>query len=230
MKPQFNPITRQLEFKEQKLKVVRGEMGDIGPEGRQGERGPQGPQGLRGLQGDVGPQGPKGERGDVGPRGLRGPQGEIGPAGPQGEAGRGREIFAVIFEPEASQGIDGDFAIAATGALFKKEKGAWALFATFSGPRGARGATGASGSGGGEVNFETVSQNLNDYPAAYAYDGQGRLSTVTYTTDTGSIVKTLNYTGDELTSIVLSGDTPPGIHLTKTLTYSSGNLVSVATS
>ena len=42
-----------------------------------------------------------------------------------------------------------------------------------------------------------------------------------------TIVKTFNYTGADLTSIVLSGYTPGGISLTKTLTYSAGELVGI---
>lgn len=75
--------------------------------------------------------------------------------------------------------------------------------------------------------FETVSKNLKAYPATFAYTGDV-LNTITY--DLGSslsIVKTLNYTGELLTTIVLSGDTPTGISLTKTLTYSGTTLTDI---
>ena len=76
--------------------------------------------------------------------------------------------------------------------------------------------------------FETVSKNLNAYPATLAYSS-GNLSSITYALGGGlTIVKTFNYTGTDLTSIVLSGYTPGGISLTKTLTYSSGNLVGIS--
>ena len=76
--------------------------------------------------------------------------------------------------------------------------------------------------------FETVSKNLNAYPATLAYSS-GLLSTITYALGGGlTIVKTFNRTGADLTSIVLSGYTPGGISLTKTLTYSSGNLVGIS--
>ena len=76
--------------------------------------------------------------------------------------------------------------------------------------------------------FETVSKNLNAYPATLAYSS-GLLSTITYNLGGGlTIVKTFNRTGSNLTSIVLSGYTPGGISLTKTLTYSSGNLVGIS--
>jgi hypothetical protein len=56
----------------------------------------------------------------------------------------------------------------------------------------------------------------------------GLLASITYALGGGlTIVKTFNYTGADLTSIVLSGYTPGGISLTKTLTYSSGVLVGI---
>lgn len=75
--------------------------------------------------------------------------------------------------------------------------------------------------------FETVAKNLKSYPNARSYTG-ARLDSVTYTVPGGTIVKTLNYTGDKLTSIVLSENTPSGIELTKTLTWSGDNLTGVA--
>ena len=225
MRPQFNPLARRLEFVETKPKALPPEPGDVGPQGLQGLRGDVGPQGLQGLDG---PQGPQGLRGEVGPQGLRGPKGEVGPQGDKGDAGRGREIFAVIFEPAANQGEDGDFAIAVTGALFKKEKGAWALYATFGGSRGAKGEKGADGSGS-TANFESVSQNFNAYPVDYTYDMSGRLTTATFTTPDGDILKTFNYLGDDLASIVLSGPgLPAGVLTTKTFSYTNGNLTSTA--
>lgn len=75
--------------------------------------------------------------------------------------------------------------------------------------------------------FETVSQNLKDYPKTLNYT-DGVLTSIVFTFAGGSITKTLNYTGGVLTSIVLSGDTPNGIPLTKTLTYSAGVLVGIS--
>lgn len=43
----------------------------------------------------------------------------------------------------------------------------------------------------------------------------------------GNITKTLNYTGEKLTSIVLSGNTPNGISLTKTLSYTGDSLTNI---
>jgi hypothetical protein len=75
--------------------------------------------------------------------------------------------------------------------------------------------------------FETVSKNLKSYPATLSYTGS-TLNSIAYTTPSGTITKTLNYTGDKLTSVVLSGATPSGIELTKTLIYTADNLTGIA--
>lgn len=72
--------------------------------------------------------------------------------------------------------------------------------------------------------FETVSKNLDATDALYAYNLAGDLETVTYAS---GVIKTLNYTSGVLTSVVLSGTTPSGIDLTKSFTYTSGNLTQV---
>jgi hypothetical protein len=85
---------------------------------------------------------------------------------------------------------------------------------------------GAQGPAAAET-FEMVSSNLKSYPHAISYAGS-KVSSVTYDLPGAlQIVKTLGYTGEFLTSIVLSGDTPDGIDLTKTLTYDNGVLISV---
>jgi hypothetical protein len=76
--------------------------------------------------------------------------------------------------------------------------------------------------------FETVSQSLSAYPATINYSSS-RVSTIVYTLPgPTTITKTINYTGDKVTSIVLSGATPSGISLTKTLTYTGDNVTGVA--
>lgn len=83
-----------------------------------------------------------------------------------------------------------------------------------------------SGGGSAQETFESVSKNLKSYPYSLNYTS-GVLNSIVYTVPGGTITKTLNYTGNNLTSIVLSGNTPEGITLTKTLSYTSGNLTSV---
>ena len=78
-----------------------------------------------------------------------------------------------------------------------------------------------------QEHFETVSKNLSSYPYVLNYTS-GLLTSIVYTLPSGSITKTLNRTSGKLTSIVLSGDTPSGINLTKTLTYSGSQLVGVS--
>jgi len=77
------------------------------------------------------------------------------------------------------------------------------------------------GAGASADTFETVSKNLSATDASYGYTDD-LLTTITY----GSIIKTLAYGPDGLASITLSGATPGGIDLVKTLVYSSGKLVS----
>lgn len=78
---------------------------------------------------------------------------------------------------------------------------------------------------GGTEYFESVSKNIKSYPYEFTYTGGGDIDYVTYDLGGGqSIIKTFNYTSGDITSIVLSGDTPGGISLTKTLSYMSGNI------
>ncbi len=81
-----------------------------------------------------------------------------------------------------------------------------------------------SGGGGIQNSFETVSANLSAYDNVLNYDGSGNITSIIYS---NGVTKTFNYTGADITSIVLSGATPGGIELTKTLTYSSGSVVGI---
>lgn len=83
----------------------------------------------------------------------------------------------------------------------------------------------AVGAAGTQTAFETVSKNLASVDFTLAYNGSGQLSVLTYA---NGIVKTLGYNGGgDLVTVVLSGTTPAGIELTKTLGYTSSNLTSV---
>ena len=99
------------------------------------------------------------------------------------------------------------------------------------GKDGKPGRDGKSGHGGGLVvqsgggsgiaeTFETVSKNLSASGAVMGYT-DGDLTTVTYS---NGIVKTLAYSLDGLSSVTLSGNTPGGIALVKTLQYNSPDL------
>ncbi len=85
------------------------------------------------------------------------------------------------------------------------------------------------GSGGGlSSSFETVSKNLVAYPYEISYTVDGDVDFITYDLGGGlSIVKTFNYTSGDITSVVLSVNTPVGIDLTKTFSYVDGNVDSV---
>jgi hypothetical protein len=75
--------------------------------------------------------------------------------------------------------------------------------------------------------FETVSKNLKSWNAAFNYT-TGLLTSIVYTSGAQTITKTFNRTAGALTSIVLSGDTPSGIDLTKTLNYTTSVLTSIS--
>lgn len=92
------------------------------------------------------------------------------------------------------------------------------------GPSGPQGAPGPQGESWQET-FETISRNLKAYPATLSYSG-GQVTSVTYDLGGGlSIVKTLTYSGSDVSGITLSGDTPGGVSLTKSLIQDgSGNV------
>jgi hypothetical protein len=84
-------------------------------------------------------------------------------------------------------------------------------------------ATPSSG-GGAADSFETVAKNLSADGATLAYSG-GELATVTYAS---GVVKTLAYSAGRLATVTLSGATPDGIALVKTLSYTGDDLTGVA--
>lgn len=77
------------------------------------------------------------------------------------------------------------------------------------------------------VSFETVNKNLSAYPNVLNYTGDD-LTSIVYTTSNGIITKTLAYSGANLISIVLSGDLPSKlVETTKTLSYVGDNLKNI---
>lgn len=88
------------------------------------------------------------------------------------------------------------------------------------------GNTGPSGSVA--ASWESVAQNLYAYDEVVNY-ASGRVSFIDYAATGGTITKTINYAGDDISSVVLSGaGLPGGTDLTKTLTYSSGNVTAIS--
>ena len=74
--------------------------------------------------------------------------------------------------------------------------------------------------------FDTVSRNLSSYPYIINYSGT-TISSIVFNLGLTSVTKTFNYNSGNLTSVVLSGDTPSGISLTKTLFYVGGKVSSI---
>ena len=93
---------------------------------------------------------------------------------------------------------------------------------------GSQGPQGPQGESWQET-FETVSKNLKAKPFALNYT-DGRLTSIVYNTAPAEfITKTLDYNEDgTLNTITLSGDTPSGIELIKTLEYTGGVLTAVS--
>lgn len=92
-------------------------------------------------------------------------------------------------------------------------------------PKFSSGARSSSSSSSGVAeSFETVSNNLPASNATLNYNGSGDITSIVYS---NGITKTFNYTGEDITSIVLSGSTPSGITLTKILSYTSGDVTGI---
>jgi Collagen triple helix repeat (20 copies) len=214
------------------LALIRKEVGEVtarekGDPGKDGPQGPQGPQGDRGPQGSTGPQGIKGDTGPKGDKGDTGLQGDTGPKGNDGKDGtngaNGVSIRDVYVDPD-----DGDLYVELTNSRLINAghvKGN-------DGKPGKDGRNGVMVGGGGSTyvppspsgmadTFETVSKNLSASGAVMNYTGAD-LTSIVYT---NGVIKTLAYSIDGLASVTLSGNTPSGIALTKTLNYSGGNLV-----
>jgi hypothetical protein len=71
--------------------------------------------------------------------------------------------------------------------------------------------------------FETVNKNLSTSGATLAYSG-GLLSSITYQ---NGVVKTLGYQSGRLTTVTLSGTIPASISTVKTLVYTGSDLTGV---
>lgn len=103
--------------------------------------------------------------------------------------------------------------VALTLNNLKSVRGSSQVFLT-----GGRGPAGVAG--GIEEAFETVSQNLDSSNASISYDGNGRIDSITYA---NGITKTISYDGNgRISTITLSGSTPLGIDLTRTMSYNVG--------
>lgn len=94
------------------------------------------------------------------------------------------------------------------------------------GPKGDKGDPGNDGQDGQDwqETFETISQGLSSYNATITR-ANGTITLITYALGSSqTIVKTINRTGGNITSIVLSGDLPSGLtQVTKTLIRNGQN-------
>lgn len=209
------------------IKGDNGEKGDTGDKGDTGEKGIQGEHGKQGERGIAGKQGEKGDKGEQGKDGKDGKQGPKGDRGEKGEAGKDGispeigeisiDYKQVINAPQVEEIIRVATQSSKTTSLSELDD------VDLSGLTKTNGKYDLGGSGATN-SFETVSTNLSAYDYTLNYNGNGDVTSIVYS---NGVTKTLNYTGDDVTSIVLSGSTPSGISLTKTLTYSSGDVVGI---
>ena len=205
-----------------------GKNGDDGRDGVDGRDsdvpGPKGDKGDPGADGKdstvAGPQGPRGDDGRDGQDGNDGPQGPQGDTGQRGDDGVSiRTAYVGSDDGDLYVELTDDTVINAGHVRGKdgrdgKDGKAGAVYV--GGGGGSAGAT-----GGLQDSFETVSANLAASDGVMSYTGQD-LTSIAYS---NGITKTLAYSLDGLASVTLSGNTPSGIALTKTLNYSGGNLV-----
>lgn len=84
-------------------------------------------------------------------------------------------------------------------------------------------------SGAVRETFESFSMNIRSLPKVFNTDINEVLQNIVFTTNTGTITKTYNYSGETLTSIRLTGDLPEILeHNTKNFVYAGDKLVSIS--
>lgn len=135
---------------------------------------------------------------------VRGEKGEKGEKGDRGE--KGDTVYGGATGPQGPAGL--------TGAT---------------GPQGPAGETGPQGPEGPQgdsfqESFESVAMNLSSVGATYDLNDDGAIEKVYYT---NGVVKTYNFVGGKISSVVLSGIVPSGVDLTKTYVYINGKISGV---
>lgn len=228
-----------------------------GPRGERGEKGPTGAPGLDGKPGKDGKAGRDGTNGRDGKQGSKGDRGEAGKNGKDGVDGKSLDFKwegtslgvkrsdqkDFKFSDLGGSVKDGWFGSSRTYRLNTSGSGTSLVATTKANAATLKGlAAGSnitltdngtsvtinsSGGGSSTETFETVSKNIKGYPSVLNYT-LDVLTHIIYTLPSGSITKTFGYTGDQLTSVTLSGDTPSGIDLIKTLTYTGDSLTSIS--
>lgn len=174
--------------------------GDRGEKGEAGEKGEKGERGERGSDGEKGERGEKGEKGDsVIPEEVQIDYRQVKNAPPIQELIRQAKESSKTVSLSELDDVD-------LSSLTKVD-GKYVFNSA-------------------EETFETVLRNLKVYQPSFTYNVDGKSDTVLYNTNTGTITETVNYSGIKISSIVLSGDTPSGISLTKAFNYTGGNITS----
>ncbi len=184
---------------------------------------------VKGVNGVNGRDGVDGLAGRDGLNGINGRDGLNGRDGVDGRglSWKGNWLPTVEYEPNDVVNYLGSTFIAIAPSKGKQPRAnspEWSLMAAAGSP-GNQGIQGEKGEDGvGKLSFETVSKNLDAADAVIAYDAEDNPTSITYS---DGVVKTFTYTGEDLTTITLSGATPEGIDLIKTLSYTGENLTEV---
>ena len=241
---EFNKIDTRIDKVEEKIEDIKTQIPDVqkaldrvealvdGEKGEQGERGEKGDKGDAGKDGRDGKDGKDGKDGLNGKDGRDGKDGKDGVDGKDGADGFVDEATIGYLEEKMDSIVEKveeqlknvptkSQLPHAVGIVVREVQAGTGVTIDNSNPLKPI----VSATGGTADTFETVSKNLDATDATLEYDVSGNLTSIEYA---NGIVKTLNYTGDNLTSVVLSGSTPSGIELTKTLSYTGDNLTSVA--
>lgn len=199
---------------------MKGDKGERGEKGDTGKNGRDGKDGKRGKDGRDGKDGKRGKDGRDGTDGLNGIDGKDGKDGFIDDATIGYLEDEIKRVEDKIDTLPSKTKETNFGFVIRDVVAGTGVTIDKSDPN--RPVVSASAST--QNTYETVSKNLDASDATLNYTGDN-LTSIDYT---NGITKTLNYTGDNLTSVVLSGSTPSGIDLTKTLTYTGDNLTGVA--
>lgn len=213
-----------------------GLVGDNGKDGTDGMDGRDGKDGKVGLRGPKGQQGVPGEDGKDGVDGRDGKDGIDGRDGTYGSPDSPKDIASKLESLKGDKRLDASAiknlpthkGLSGKGVKYLSNlldvnvaspASNETLVYNFSTGKWENGT-----SSGLSTSFETVSKNLDASGATLNYTGEN-LTSIDYI---NGIIKTLDYTGGNLTSVTLSGSTPGGITLTKTLEYTGENITEIS--
>lgn len=126
-------------------------------------------------------------------------------------------ISSSDFSVNVASPVTQSITVASTGSVNVNVSDSTALNVTVSG---------VAASASAQETFESVSKNIKSWDANFSYAGS-TLASISYVNGSQNIVKSFSYSLGKLTQIVLSGDTPNTIELTKSIAYSGLSISSI---